>query len=72
MFAQSLDIHSNSATHPNWLNYGSDMDAIMLRDFIDHLKKNEQPMLSGIDGKKALQIALAAYESIEKHKIIEL
>jgi len=71
MFAQSLDIHQNHATHPIWHNYGSNMDAIMLRDFVNHLKENQQPMLSGQDGKNALQVALAAYESIEKHKVIQ-
>jgi predicted dehydrogenase len=72
MFAQSIDIQRNKATHPLWLNYGSDMDKIMLRDFIDHLKKNEQPMLSGLDGRKALEIVIVAYESAKTNKKINI
>ncbi len=70
MFAQSIDIHRNEGTHPIWQNYGSDMDKAMLRDFINHLKLGKQPMLSGIDGKKALEVVLMAYESAEKNQRI--
>jgi predicted dehydrogenase len=72
MFAQYIDIQRNQDTHPNWFNYGSDMDRLMLRDFIDHLTKGEQPMLSGLDGRKALQVVIAAYESAATGKVIKL
>ena len=72
MFAQSLDIQTNNTTHPNWMNYGSNMDALMLRDFIDHLKQGKEPMLTGEDGKKALEVVLAAYESAKTGKKIHI
>lgn len=72
MFAQAIDIQRNHGTHPIWANFGSDMDALMLRDFITHLKQDKQPMLSGIDGKKALEIVIAAYKSVEKQTVVRL
>jgi predicted dehydrogenase len=48
------------------------MDALMLRDFINHLKQDKQPMLSGIDGRKALEVVIAAYESVSTGKVINL
>ena len=72
MFAQSIDIQSDNHTHPIWDNYGTNMDTAMLRDFIDKLKVGEKPMLTGEDGRKSLQIALAAYESSQKNEKIDL
>jgi predicted dehydrogenase len=72
MFAQNIDIQRNQNTHAIWQNWGSDMDALMLRDFIDHLKRNEQPMLSGIDGRKALEVVIAAYESCHTGKVVHI
>jgi myo-inositol 2-dehydrogenase / D-chiro-inositol 1-dehydrogenase len=71
MFAQFIDIQRNQDTHANWLNYDSDMDKTMMRDFVDHLKRNEQPMLSGEDGRKALEVVIKAYESANSNKLIK-
>jgi myo-inositol 2-dehydrogenase/D-chiro-inositol 1-dehydrogenase len=66
MFAQSAKLHSNNETHPIMIDYGSNMDYLMLKDFIEHLQKDEMPMLSGKDGRNALEITTLAYESAEK------
>lgn len=43
-----------------------------LSSFIEACANNTPPPVSAIDGIKALKIAIAAIESIEKHKVIEL
>jgi len=70
MFAQSAHVYSNAESHSGIINYGSDMDYLMLKDFVEHLQKDEMPMLSGLDGRKALEVAIMAYQSAESGKII--
>ncbi|MBD3351872.1 MAG: hypothetical protein GF364_10335 [Candidatus Lokiarchaeota archaeon] len=71
MFAQSARVHSDKQSHPILINYGSNMDYIMLNDFIDCIRKDQMPMLSGKDGRKALEVALLAYKSAETGKLIK-
>jgi predicted dehydrogenase len=70
MFAQSAHIFSNAETHSSLINYGSEMDYLMLKDFVEHMQKDEMPMLSGLDGRKALEVSIMAYQSSESGKII--
>ncbi|GAA0177440.1 Gfo/Idh/MocA family oxidoreductase [Clostridium sediminicola] len=37
--------------------------ALLFKDFIDAIKNDREPLISGIEGKKALSIILAAYKS---------
>lgn len=70
MFKQSVKLQSNKLTHPVLGNFGSNMDFLMLKNFISNINEERQPMLSGTDGKKALEVALLAYESAETGKRI--
>jgi predicted dehydrogenase len=65
MFNQYVDVQSNRTTHPDWVNYGTNMDELMLRDFVVHMSRGETPPLTGIDGLRALRVALAAYKSAQ-------
>jgi len=44
----------------------------MIEDFIKAIKEDREPRATGYDGRQALEIALAAYDSIKKGKIIKL
>ncbi|MHA1822042.1 MAG: Gfo/Idh/MocA family protein [Promethearchaeota archaeon] len=69
MFSQNARLQSNNLTHAELINYGSNMDYLMLKDFITHIRNDEMPMLSGVDGKNALEVAILAYKSAESGKI---
>ena len=49
---------------------GSDGIREEVRHFIDCVRENREPASTGMDGKKALEIALATIESIRKHSVI--
>lgn len=51
--------------HPN--HFG-----IQISSFADSILHDEEPMVNGMDGLKALQTVLAAYESYESSKIIRI
>lgn len=50
--------------------FGNDMDFGLVKDFINCIKKNREPSITGYDGLKSLEVALAAYKSHEKGKAI--
>ena len=43
-----------------------------LRHFVDSILNNNKPIVTGLDGVKALKIAEAILESAKKRRIIEL
>lgn len=48
--------------------WGSDGDEGLVREFAEVLKTDRNPIVTGIDGSRAMEIALAAYKSSESHK----
>lgn len=72
MFAQHLAVTSQEAGKMAWVDYGSNMDQAMLRDFVDCLRLEQAPPVTGKDGRKALEVALAAYESSRKGNVVVL
>ncbi|MCW5853273.1 MAG: Gfo/Idh/MocA family oxidoreductase [Anaerolineae bacterium] len=46
-----------------WVGYGINTDAALIHDFVDMVRTGREPSITGQDGLKALEVALAAYES---------
>ena len=44
----------------------------MIEEFIYALRDDRQPMVTGFDGYKSLEIALAAYQSVESGQPVKL
>ncbi len=64
-FAERVDGFTELDRSPLWLPYGQDLDAAMLDEFLGAVSEGRQPTPSGRDGQRALEVVLAAYESIE-------
>ncbi|HJZ45995.1 MAG TPA: Gfo/Idh/MocA family oxidoreductase [Roseiflexaceae bacterium] len=62
-FKQQLAVYSNRASRAQWVGWGSDMDLGLMRDFVAMIAEGREPSISGRDGLKALEVALAAYQS---------
>jgi len=52
--------------------YGPDADRNMIQDFITVIRTDGKPRASGRDGRRALEVALAAYESSKSGKPVFL
>ncbi|WP_217586536.1 Gfo/Idh/MocA family protein [Lentibacillus saliphilus] len=50
----------------NHVHFGFDMDFGLIQDFVHGAARGKTPSITGYDGLKAMEIALAAYESAEK------
>ena len=48
------------------------MDLGLIKDFVDCVEKERKPSITGEDGLKALEVALAAYESAKNKTTINL
>ncbi|MFD1337490.1 Gfo/Idh/MocA family protein [Oceanobacillus iheyensis] len=69
-FSQKTDVYSNDGAH--WDFWGDDMDAMLVEDFINNVKSNKNPSITGEDGLKALEVALASYESSSRKQPVEV
>ena len=71
-FRQQLAVYSNRANRTQWVGWGSDMDLGLMRDFVAMIAEGREPSITGRDGLKALEVALAAYQSAERGEPVRL
>jgi predicted dehydrogenase len=69
---QNLSVSSNLWQKTRWVNWGSNADFALISDFIDMIRFNRPPTITGEDGLAALQVALAAYESAASVRPVQL
>jgi predicted dehydrogenase len=62
-FGQNLTAYGNPEQHTAWWYWGSDMNQAMVEEFVAAIRESRAPAVTGNDGYRALEIALAAYAS---------
>ena len=55
--------YSDADMRVNWVHWGSDMDYWLIDDFVKSVAEGLPASVTGEDGMKALELALAAYKS---------
>ena len=63
-FSQNLASYSNT-DQPAWLPWLSDPDHSLVSEFLAAIREQRPPSVTGYDGYKAMEVALAAYQSAE-------
>ena len=63
MFSQNLVQYSNRSHNISWYNWGGNMDYGLIDSFVNSLAMGKQVEVSGLDGLKATEVALCAYQS---------
>lgn len=71
-FKQALTVYRHSAQRPAYAYWGSDADQGMVDEFVAAIEENRPPAITGYDGYKAVEIALAAYRSAESGEPVKL
>jgi UDP-N-acetylglucosamine 3-dehydrogenase len=71
-FKQNISVHSHASPHPRWQYWGSDMNQAMLIEFVAAIRTGRQPAVTGLDGLRAVEVTLAAYESARSGQPVEL
>jgi UDP-N-acetylglucosamine 3-dehydrogenase len=72
LFGQHVTRYPAQAEPPRWQNWGSNLDALMIEDFLRAVRGDRAPRSSGEDGLAALRVALAAYASAEQSQPVSV
>jgi predicted dehydrogenase len=70
-FSQSLTLFTDEPKLA-WVHWGSDMDYLLIQDFARRISRGEPPAITGEDGLAAMELALAAYRSVETGQVVKL
>ena len=70
--AQHLTLHSESTGRTTHLPWTDSYDDGLIEDFVQCIREDREPSISGDDGMKAMQVALAAYESARARRPVRL
>jgi predicted dehydrogenase len=62
-FRQNLNIYRHEWQRSNWAYWGSDSNHAMVSEFVAAIRENRSPRVTGVDGLRAVEATLAAYES---------
>lgn len=71
-FRQHLAVSSDAWGKTRWVPWGSNMDLGLVADFVEMIRTGRAPSISGEDGYKSLEVALAAYESSRQGRPVTL
>jgi predicted dehydrogenase len=65
MLAQNLVVYSDKGNSVSWHNWGSNMDDGLVGAFSKAIAEGSPVPITGEDGLRAAEVALAAYRSAE-------
>lgn len=71
-FGQKFDVYNNDVKKAHWEYFGGDMDYLLVKDFLEACKNDTPVKVTGEDGLKTLEVALAAYESGKRHQPVAI
>jgi predicted dehydrogenase len=71
-FREHFRLYTSGSKSLEHVFYGNDMDFGLIKDFLDCVEKKRKPSISGFDGLKALEAALAAYKSSHTRATVHL
>lgn len=71
-FSQNLNVYNQSQASHWWAYWGSDANQAMIEEFVAAIREQRPPKVTGEDGYKALEVALAAYASAERGQPVKL
>ncbi len=71
-FSQNLNVYNQKQNSHAWAYWGSDANQAMIEEFVAAIREQRPPKVTGVDGYKALEIALAAYKSAEIGEPVKL
>lgn len=71
-FAQYNEVYSDERMKTQWSYWGDNMDEYLVKAFVEAMKEGKPVPITGEDGYKSAQVALAAYESIRRGDTVKL
>lgn len=72
LFSEKLHVYQNDASSYNWAGYGANLDYGLVGAFCDAVAADAPMPITGHDGLRALEVALAAYQSAALGEVVTL
>ncbi|MBW7883404.1 MAG: Gfo/Idh/MocA family oxidoreductase [Caldilineaceae bacterium] len=69
---QYVTVAANAAGKTQWAGWSSDIDYGLMQDFVEMIRSGREPSITGEDGLRALEVALAAYEAARTGAVVQL
>ncbi len=67
-FPQQIHHYDDSTMRHSGFDAGANLDLLMIEEFLAAIQEDREPLITGEDGMRAVQVALAAYISGEQHQ----
>lgn len=71
-FPQQIHHYDDSNSRHSGFSMGENLNLLMVQEFIDAVQNNRAPLVSGEDGLKAVEVAMAAYKAAETGKAVRI
>lgn len=71
-FKQNLNVYRHEWQRSNWVYWGSDSNQAMVNEFVAATHENRAPRVTGLDGLRAVEATLAAYESVRTGQTVQV
>jgi predicted dehydrogenase len=71
-FSQNLNVYHQAKPAHHWAYWGSDANQAMITEFVEAIRQQRPPAVTGEDGYRALEVALAAYQSAATGQPVKL
>jgi predicted dehydrogenase len=71
-FSQNLTVYRHDLRRASWLYWGSDANQAMIAEFVAAIRDGREPAVTGLDGYRALEVTLAAYQSAASGEPVRL
>ncbi|MFD0958468.1 Gfo/Idh/MocA family protein [Paenibacillus chungangensis] len=71
-FAQSNELYSSAAGKGQWSFWGDNMDFYLVKAFVEAIASGQPVPISGEDGLRSAEVALAGYRSVESGQPVKL
>lgn len=69
-FNQKLDVYSVAQKKTEWAFWGDDADYGLVQDFADAIVNQRPPLATGVDGLRATEVTVAAYQSAQRKHVV--
>ena len=71
-FPQQIHHFDDRNMRHSGFNMGEDLDELMVQEFVDAVHEGRRPLVTGEDGLKAVEVAMAAYQAAETGRPVVL
>lgn len=69
---RTLNIYRNETMRHTTVSAGDNHDDLLVREFVDAVREDREPFVTGLDGLRAVEVALAAYEAGKRREVVKL